>query len=259
MRRNLWGIFWGGVELVNAIATVATLVRGQPLFGLASWLPFGAGIFFIATFALFGWGYWTLKEKKDRKLEGSEKLPKVPTAEFYPSRREFNKSRGDLLAVIAPCREVWLAWWTGSKNWQDEVFEEPNVKKLIIQHPGYGLVETFAKAEEGDIEVYKRNIVATTSRAFDNNVPVVWVQEAIIGLIIAKEKDGKGWARAEYFIPHSVTPNAYPSFIVYENNENEKDLYKRLCKSYEAMFDSEMNVKVTKELLREWKNNLNIP
>lgn len=184
------------------------------------------------------------------------KLQQLHSIEFYTSRSEYAKAWGGLLEVIAPCREVWLAWWTGSKMWQSEVFRQPNVKRLIIQHPDYELVKTFAEAEKGDLEVYRRNIIASTSNALDNNIPVVWVKEAIIGLIIAKDKDSKGWARVEYFIPHSSTPDAYPSFVVYENHKNETELYNRLCKSYEDMFSSEINVKVTKELLQEWKAKL---
>lgn len=175
--------------------------------------------------------------------------------EFYPNRSTFTKSRGGLLELIEPYREIWMAWWTGSKTWQSEVFTQPNIKKLIIQPPGYDLVETFSKAEKGDIEVYRRNIIATTSNALDNNVSVVWAREAIIGMIIALEKD-KGWARVEYFIPHSVTPDAYPSFVVYENNKNETELYERLRTSYTDMFDSEINVEVTKGMVTEWKRKL---
>lgn len=178
--------------------------------------------------------------------------------EFYTSRSEFDRARGTLLEVIAPCREIWLAMWTGSKTWQDEVFKEKSVKRLLIQHPGYCLVETFAKTERGDLGTYRRNIVSTTSSALDNSVPVVWANEAIIGLIVAnpREVDHTGWVRAEYFIPHSPTPVPYPSVIVYEANKAEEALYRRLVKSYEDMFSSELNVQVTRDMLQEWKTTL---
>ncbi len=178
--------------------------------------------------------------------------------EFYKSRSELNKALGSPIEMIENCREVWLAWWTGSKVWQSEILKQPNIKRLIIQHPDYDLVRTFARAEKGDLEVYKRSIVGTTMIAMENNIPVVWVKEAIIGLTITKDKEGKGWARAEYFIPHSFTPDAYPSFVVYENKKDERDLYERLCKCYEDMFSSEINTKVTNEILQEWKERLKI-
>ena len=178
--------------------------------------------------------------------------------EFHLNRGSFIKKYGTLIDYIEPGKEIWIAMWTSSKNWQSEVFEQPQLRKMIIQHPDSYLVKTFAKTENGDLVTYQKNIVIATSNAIKKSVEVVWANEAIIGLIINVEKSNKGWVRTEYFIPHSISPEPYPSFIVYENNKNENDLYTRLKQSFLDMFGSKINTTVTKEMVTEWKQKLGI-
>ena len=257
------GIFprWYGMVgvIVALLGSTIPLIIGLVKAGIDWWWIVLFPILLVLFIVICFLQYRKVAVDRDKYLRERDELKQGTSAvEFYTSRSGYAKSRGGLTEAIASCREVWLTMWTGSKTWQSEVFKQPNVKRLIIQHPEYEFVKTFAKAEKGDLEVYRRTIIATTGNALDNNVRVVWAQEAIIGMVIAREKDGNGWARVECFLPHSETPDAYPSFVVYENNKNETDMYQRFCKSYEDMFGSDINVCVTKEILRELKEKLGI-
>ena len=73
MWKRIWAIFWVAVEVLNAVATVANLATNKSLFGITNWLPIGAIIFFLATFALLLWGYWLIRDRIRKQTTQEQK------------------------------------------------------------------------------------------------------------------------------------------------------------------------------------------
>ena len=179
MWKRIWAIFWVAVEVLNAVATVANLATNKSLFGITNWLPIGAIIFFLATFALLLWGYWLIRDRIRKQTTQEQKNIQLDRVilqegfEFFPSRDMLSKHHA-LSEVVKSADAIWALWRTGTEAYVTSALRSGHIKRLIMPDIKSPCLEFIALAAEKKPEDFVDEVRKLTKEAIDAKVEIRW-------------------------------------------------------------------------------------
>jgi len=220
----LYGIIrlWGrpsqeGGELVDAASSPFSLPSGDSL----SWLLIGAGLLiFIGLRARGIYSYF--------RSFGPYRI------EFYNTRSEKNRIRGDLEKELAESSEVWFAAIGGDQVSQlaaSEVFK--NFTRIIINDPESEHMKRISTIQpirgKSLPEIARRAIETCQNR----EKAIKLSDNFVLNVIISDPDKPDAWARVQSFFPYFEGPSS-PSFVVYK--EDRPELFDIIKGSFERMW-----------------------
>ncbi len=136
---------------------------------------------------------------------------------FYENRDRLNDARGKLIKELETTKHVWIAAWAGAMLHQTNIFQTHKVTKLVLFHPSYEYMEVFARITGANKQIWRNCILDVSQDALNNNVPVYWLKEPFIGMVIANAElvgnDKQKWARIDDFIPYGK-PDDSPNYVI---------------------------------------------
>lgn len=209
-----------GAVPIAVLGTVLDWWNSQPSLGR---FLFGTAVA-LAGFAIGG-RIWTILPPRSRKRRDIE---------FYGTRNEKNRVRGNLPDEIQGAEEVWLAFEKGNYFTGLAKAGDLPITRIITLDPYDEVTMRLSKAAVGDEYDWASVISDAHVHAKRCGIQIRGVPGPIFNAVIADPHRIGGWARVHTFLPGLVAED-WPSTVIYRQDNEE--VFNNLVRAYEYLWD----------------------
>jgi len=180
---------------------------------------------------------------------------KKSTVEFHEKREALIKRYGGFTTEFAKCKQVWVCAWVGQSIYRDDALHKVNITKIVLHNPEYSELKKYAELDGKNVSLYENTIIELSKQAINKRIPVYWISEPTLGIVIANPEvgDGSGWARIEDFLPYGM-PSDSQSYTIHEKERPE--FFGRVTKSFNNIIENNRDNLVTEDKLIETEKQL---
>lgn len=220
--KKVWGILLGIVEVLNAITTVISLTNNNAIFSVGNWLPIGATIFFISTFALLGLGYWMIRDKEKIKQWKTKSVkPYEPNDavildgfEFHPHRESITWFKEELRKT----QTAWCLWCAGGTAWNNKVLDIGSIRRVVLASPNEKvMIKKLAETVHEEADYVTSSIERVTKGAKLKGIDIRWWEGLSCNtLVFGNPNDDDAWVMFDLVMPN-LPDNERPQVKIWKN------------------------------------------